>query len=169
MTPTWFEHATFWSGVRRATVAPRSPCLCCGDNTGIHMEYRFQAVILNCFILQLFDITRPYKMPYSLPIYCINFNKISILWLEWLYVFQISFYAVFVWNIHDSYIHNKAVVQQGTMCSVVTSVHQVSPEIWLYLGPKKNPKALRKSNICQYKVNTRSRRVEIYYIVFIII
>ncbi len=24
MTPTWFEHATFWSGVRRATVAPRS-------------------------------------------------------------------------------------------------------------------------------------------------
>ena len=25
MTPTWFEHATFWSGVRRATVAPRSP------------------------------------------------------------------------------------------------------------------------------------------------
>ena len=23
MTPTWFEHATFWSGVRRATVAPR--------------------------------------------------------------------------------------------------------------------------------------------------
>ena len=26
MTPTWFEHATFWSGVRRATVAPRSPC-----------------------------------------------------------------------------------------------------------------------------------------------
>ena len=25
LTPTWFEHATFWSGVRRATVAPRSP------------------------------------------------------------------------------------------------------------------------------------------------
>ena len=24
MTPTWFEHATFWSGVRRATIAPRS-------------------------------------------------------------------------------------------------------------------------------------------------
>ena len=24
MTPTWFEHAAFWSGVRRATVAPRS-------------------------------------------------------------------------------------------------------------------------------------------------
>ena len=24
LTPTWFEHATFWSGVRRATVAPRS-------------------------------------------------------------------------------------------------------------------------------------------------
>ncbi len=23
LTPTWFEHATFWSGVRRATVAPR--------------------------------------------------------------------------------------------------------------------------------------------------
>ena len=23
VTPTWFEHATFWSGVRRATVAPR--------------------------------------------------------------------------------------------------------------------------------------------------
>ena len=23
MTPTWFEHATFWSGVRRATVAPQ--------------------------------------------------------------------------------------------------------------------------------------------------
>ena len=27
MTPTWFEHATFWSGVRRATVAPRSRCM----------------------------------------------------------------------------------------------------------------------------------------------
>ena len=26
MTPKWFEHATFWSGVRRATVAPRSRC-----------------------------------------------------------------------------------------------------------------------------------------------
>ena len=25
LTPTWFEHAAFWSGVRRATVAPRSP------------------------------------------------------------------------------------------------------------------------------------------------
>ena len=25
LTPTWFEHATFWSGVRRATVAPRGP------------------------------------------------------------------------------------------------------------------------------------------------
>ena len=24
LTSTWFEHATFWSGVRRATVAPRS-------------------------------------------------------------------------------------------------------------------------------------------------
>ena len=24
MTPTWVEHATFWSGVRRATIAPRS-------------------------------------------------------------------------------------------------------------------------------------------------
>ena len=24
VTPTWFEHAAFWSGVRRATVAPRS-------------------------------------------------------------------------------------------------------------------------------------------------
>ena len=24
MTPTWFEHAAFWSGVRRATVAPLS-------------------------------------------------------------------------------------------------------------------------------------------------
>ena len=24
VTPTWFEHATFWSGVRRATIAPRS-------------------------------------------------------------------------------------------------------------------------------------------------
>ena len=24
LTPTWFEHATFWSGVRRATVEPRS-------------------------------------------------------------------------------------------------------------------------------------------------
>ena len=22
--PTWFEHATFWSGVRRATIAPRN-------------------------------------------------------------------------------------------------------------------------------------------------
>ena len=25
LTPTWFEHAAFWSGVRRATIAPRSP------------------------------------------------------------------------------------------------------------------------------------------------
>ena len=24
LTPTWFEHANFWSVVRRATVAPRS-------------------------------------------------------------------------------------------------------------------------------------------------
>ena len=24
MSPTWFEHATFWSGVRRATVAPQA-------------------------------------------------------------------------------------------------------------------------------------------------
>ena len=24
LTPTWFEHVTFWSGVRRATIAPRS-------------------------------------------------------------------------------------------------------------------------------------------------
>ena len=24
MTPTWLEHAAFWSGVRRATIAPRS-------------------------------------------------------------------------------------------------------------------------------------------------
>ncbi len=31
LTPTWFEHATFWSGVRRATVAPRSPAWCCRD------------------------------------------------------------------------------------------------------------------------------------------
>ena len=27
VTPTWFEHAAFWSGVRRATVAPRSQSL----------------------------------------------------------------------------------------------------------------------------------------------
>ena len=27
VTPTWFEHTTFWSGVRRATVAPRSPAI----------------------------------------------------------------------------------------------------------------------------------------------
>ena len=26
MSPTWFEHATFWSGVRRATVAPQAQC-----------------------------------------------------------------------------------------------------------------------------------------------
>ncbi len=26
LTLTWFEHATFWSGVRRATVAPQSHC-----------------------------------------------------------------------------------------------------------------------------------------------
>ena len=25
VTPTWLEHAAFWSGVRRATIAPRSP------------------------------------------------------------------------------------------------------------------------------------------------
>ena len=25
LTSTWFEHATFWSGVRCATIAPRSP------------------------------------------------------------------------------------------------------------------------------------------------
>ena len=25
LTPTWLEHAAFWSGVRRATIAPRSP------------------------------------------------------------------------------------------------------------------------------------------------
>ena len=24
LTPTWFEHAAFWSGVRRATIAPQS-------------------------------------------------------------------------------------------------------------------------------------------------
>ena len=23
LTPTWVEHATFWSGVRRATIAPQ--------------------------------------------------------------------------------------------------------------------------------------------------
>ena len=27
LTPTWFEHATFWSGVRRATVAPQAPTM----------------------------------------------------------------------------------------------------------------------------------------------
>ena len=26
LTPTWLQHATFWSGVRRATIAPRSRC-----------------------------------------------------------------------------------------------------------------------------------------------
>ena len=29
MTPTWFEHATFWSGVRRATVAHEVTALLC--------------------------------------------------------------------------------------------------------------------------------------------
>ena len=28
LTPTWLEHAAFWSGVRRATIAPRSHAYC---------------------------------------------------------------------------------------------------------------------------------------------
>ena len=51
LTPTWFEHATFWSGVRRATVAPRSPYLlsgnlCTYDNMYIFSASRFILLVL---------------------------------------------------------------------------------------------------------------------------
>ena len=42
LTPTWFEHAAFWSGVRRATIAPRSQvCL-----------YALRLSDLNCRVVQ---------------------------------------------------------------------------------------------------------------------
>ena len=36
LTSMWFEHATFWSGVRRAIVAPRSP----GENWAVRLKDR---------------------------------------------------------------------------------------------------------------------------------
>ena len=39
LTPTWFEHATFWSGVRRATVAPRSHSWEKSHRKSIHPEF----------------------------------------------------------------------------------------------------------------------------------
>ena len=41
LTPTWLEHAAFWSGVRRATIAPRS----LHSNTDI-MEALYHSVIV---------------------------------------------------------------------------------------------------------------------------
>ena len=49
VTPTWFEHATFWSGVRRATVAPRS----LGNEDWTNMIY----TILEIFKRQLLSFS----------------------------------------------------------------------------------------------------------------
>ena len=46
LTPTWFEHATFWSGVRRATVAPRS--LHAGH---VHWIGLYQRAHTNCWLV----------------------------------------------------------------------------------------------------------------------
>ena len=43
LTPTWFEHATFWSGVRRATVAPRGPT--CATDTSSHSPSQISHVV----------------------------------------------------------------------------------------------------------------------------
>ena len=46
MTPTWFDHATFWSGVRRATVAPRSRHLR-GFIISIYSHRRYRRYLLS--------------------------------------------------------------------------------------------------------------------------
>ena len=45
LTRTWFEHATFWSGVRRATVAPPSPL---GWEHYVSKILELKALLLNC-------------------------------------------------------------------------------------------------------------------------
>ena len=47
LTPTWLEHATFWSAVRRATIAPRSRC------TEVSFGYVFEQN--NCKIIEKDD------------------------------------------------------------------------------------------------------------------
>ena len=55
LTSTWFEHATFWSGVSRATVAPRIP----GENRAVRLKDRvfflpvFTFLSLKCVYLSL--------------------------------------------------------------------------------------------------------------------
>ena len=52
LTPTWFEHATFWSGVRRATVAPRS----------LHRNHRAHLGIDSSSICRKIDKMMPWKV-----------------------------------------------------------------------------------------------------------
>ena len=37
LTPTWFEHAAFWSGVRRATIAPRSQLMVTKSDANLYL------------------------------------------------------------------------------------------------------------------------------------
>ena len=53
LTPTWFEHATFWSGVRRATVAPRSHSWEKSHRNTIHPK--FWSVMANYSLVSRID------------------------------------------------------------------------------------------------------------------
>ena len=66
MTLTWFEHATFWSGVRRATVAPQGHCVL---NT-----VRHTALVSHCRCECMCKPIKPYSestvfRPYSFWLY----------------------------------------------------------------------------------------------------
>ena len=54
VTPTWFEHATFWSGVRRATIAPQGLKRCRGRFGTTPLE-----IYLTSYFLTTFKWFRP--------------------------------------------------------------------------------------------------------------
>ena len=51
LTPTWLEHATFWSGVRRATIAPQDLVL-----QGRWVQWKFEFKIFQSLFLAKFEL-----------------------------------------------------------------------------------------------------------------
>ena len=48
LTPTWFEHAAFWSGVRRATIAPRSQPMVTKSEENLYLFLSFWTLFFYC-------------------------------------------------------------------------------------------------------------------------
>ena len=149
MTPTWFEHAAFWSGVRRATVAPRSH----NDNwgkkigsteiwtriAGFKVQSANHYTIEPWLVSQIFKVGKDHK--------CLSHSMYSV---NFVFCVQISYFADIIsglsWGKYD--IWTKKIIlfpagfEPATLCVWSTRDNHYTKETPLAIRKKIQPSHL---------------------------